>query len=652
MNRLATAAVLVVVLLVAVGGALIVANGQRRTSPVSGSPPIGSSFVPSTSPAPTAAESPRTTRGAAYDPGQVRAPTAQAPQSKLWFADGRWWGILADARGQFTIHWLDWKTQAWNDTRTLVDDRSGARADALWADGVLYVVSAGDKPTNPQDAVRVLRFSYDAGRARYTLDDGFPVVLAGGGASNVTIARDGFSRLWVSYLGGDGLTLVASDGDDHRWTAPFRPTAPKGSLPAEAAAIVAQPDRVVLVWTAANEDLLLSATHDPSAPPQQAWRVTPTAVDGLVDGPDQIDLKAAPESGGAVLVAVKTSLAERDGANPRDPQVLLLELQTDGSWTQHVVSLITDRGNWPLIAIDEERNEVIVLCVSPASGGRVYFKTASLDTLDFGVGIGAPFVASEQDAQLNRPTTTKQPVSSATGLVVVAADDRTGHYAHGAVGLGGAAPGQTAAGKSTTPVSSAAGVVLFSDTFDAHPDGEPVDSGWELSDPNLGTLTVAAAPSAVDHSARLAAASPELAASACRAIPPVDTGDLHLAAQVMVFGGPATDDAKIVAVRGGGIELVSVRLDQDGRLGYFNGPQRQDVNNAFDREAWFAVDVVIHLEQRTYDWNVTDIATGTRAGGTSGAAWRTTDRPPDKICFSTATGPGSGLLFDDVRVTR
>lgn len=652
MNRLATAAVLIVVLLVAVGGALIVANGQRRSSPVSGSPPAGSSLSPSTSAAPTPNESPRTTRGAAYDPGRVRAPTAQAPQSKLWFADGRWWGILADARGQFTIHWLDWKTQAWHDTKTLVDDRSGARADALWTDESLYVVSAGDKPTNRDDAIRVLRFSYDGGTARYTLDDGFPVVLAGGGASNLTVARDASGRLWVSYLGGDGLTVVASDGDDHRWTAPFRPTAPNGSLPAEAAAIVAQPDRIVLVWTAANQDAIFSAIHDPSARPQQGWRVTPTTVDGLVDGPDQIDVKAAPEAGGPVLAAVKTSLAERDGANPRDPQVLLLELQADGSWTQHVVSLVTDRGNWPLVAIDEERNEVIVLSVSPGSGGRVYVKTAPLDTLDFGVGIGDPFIASEQDAQLNRPTTTKQPVSSATGLVVLAADDRTGHYAHGAIGLGGPPPGEIAAGASTTPQSSTSGVVLFSDTFDSRADGEAVDTGWELSDPNLGTLTVVASPSAEDHSARLAAASPDLDASACRALPAVDAGELHLQAQVMVFGGPATDDAKILAVRGSGIELVSIRLAEDGRFAYFSGAERQDVDNAFDREGWFAVDMVVHLEQRTYDWTVTDIAAGARAGGASGAAWRATDHLPDKLCFSTATGPGSGLLFDDVRVTR
>ena len=651
MNRLVTAGVLVVVLVLAVGGALIVANGQRRSSPVAGSPSAGSSRFASTSPTASAQASPRSARGPAY-PETVRAPTAQAPQSKLWFADGRWWGILADADGQFSIHWLDWRTQAWHDTHTLVDERSGARADALWSDGSLYVASSGTKPTAAGDAIRILRFRYDPDSARYTLDDGFPVVLPGGGASDLTIARDGTGRLWLSYLGANGLALATSDGDDQRWSDPFRPLAPNGALPAESAAIVAQPDRVVLVWTAAAQNTLFSATHDPGDDPRSDWVVTPTTVDGLVDGPDQLDVKAGSEAGSPVLAAVKTSLAERATSNPRDPQLLLLALQDDGSWEQHVVSLVTDRGNWPLVSIDEAHGEVIVFSVSPGSGGRVFYKRATLDRLEFGVGVGEPFVASDLDGQLNRPTSTKQPVSAESGVVVLAADDRTGHYAHGAMSLGGVAPGSAPSGAWVVPRSTVDGVVLFSDTFDARPDGEQLAGGWELSDPTTGTLRVAAAPSAADHSARLAATSADLDASACRAIPPIETGDLHVRAQVMVFGGPATDDAKLVALRGRGLELASVRLNEDGSFGYFRGTERQQVASAFDRETWFQVELTLHLESRTYDWKVTDIVSGSPAAEAAGAAWRESDRLPDKVCFGTATGPGSGMLFDDVRVTR
>ncbi len=50
------------------------------------------------------------------------APTADKPQSKLWYADGKWWGSLFSPGSQsFTIHRLDWTTQSWTDTGVLVD---------------------------------------------------------------------------------------------------------------------------------------------------------------------------------------------------------------------------------------------------------------------------------------------------------------------------------------------------------------------------------------------------------------------------------------------------------------------------------------------------------------------------------------------------
>lgn len=653
MNRLATASVLVLVLVFAVIGALIVANGQRRSPPVTGSPVASgptTSTMESASAAPEVASS---TRGPGYHPSATRAPTAQSPQSKLWFAAGRWWGILANVNDRFSIHWLDWRTQVWHDTGTLVDERSGARADALWADGKLYIATAGSKPTAAADAIRVLRFSFDAADARYILDDGFPVLLTDGGAEYVTIARDGSGRLWIAYLGADGLALMSTDGDDHRWSPAFRPVAPADALPAETAAIVAQPDRVVLVWTATADDAVYSAMHDAGEPPRQGWRVTRTAVDGLVNGPDQLDVKAGDRTGGPVFAAIRTSLGERDNANGRDPQVLLLELRADGSWAQTVVSLVTDHGTWPLISIDEEGSSVTVFSVAPGAGGRVYAKTAAIGALDFGAGIGLSFVASDQDGQINRPTTTKQPVSAATGLVVLAADDRTGRYVHGARGLGGVAPGSGEhTDASSTPASSETGAVVFSDVFDAYPDHAPMPKGWQLSDPGTGTLEIVAAPSADDHSARLAAASPALAATVCRALPALGGGDLHAQAQVMVFGGPATDDAKLISLRGRGLELASVRLNEDGTLGYFSGSERQRVDSAFDRERWFGVEVTMHLDTRSYDWTLSDISSDTQVATATNVPWRATDRVPDRLCFGTATGPGSGILFDDVRVTR
>src|SRR5687767_15065337 len=63
----------------------------------------------------------------------VNAPSGEKPQSKLWFADNRWWGSLFNiSTGKYHIHWLNSATQKWIDTGTVLDDRPSAKADCLW----------------------------------------------------------------------------------------------------------------------------------------------------------------------------------------------------------------------------------------------------------------------------------------------------------------------------------------------------------------------------------------------------------------------------------------------------------------------------------------------------------------------------------------
>ena len=57
----------------------------------------------------------------------VRSPTTSTAQSKLWYADGRWWGALfGPTTNRLGIFTLDPKTQVWADTGTLIDERAGS----------------------------------------------------------------------------------------------------------------------------------------------------------------------------------------------------------------------------------------------------------------------------------------------------------------------------------------------------------------------------------------------------------------------------------------------------------------------------------------------------------------------------------------------
>src|SRR3954468_14773305 len=74
--------------------------------------------------------------------GGPNNPTAEKPESKLWFNDGTWWGSLFDNASQaFHIYRFNAATQSWTDTGTAIDDRNLSRPDTLWDGQHLYVAS-------------------------------------------------------------------------------------------------------------------------------------------------------------------------------------------------------------------------------------------------------------------------------------------------------------------------------------------------------------------------------------------------------------------------------------------------------------------------------------------------------------------------------
>jgi hypothetical protein len=57
-----------------------------------------------------------------------QGPTAAKTQSKLWFNDGLWWGILFDLSSEeFHIYRYDLTEDTWKDTGILVDGRNTSR---------------------------------------------------------------------------------------------------------------------------------------------------------------------------------------------------------------------------------------------------------------------------------------------------------------------------------------------------------------------------------------------------------------------------------------------------------------------------------------------------------------------------------------------
>src|SRR5215217_3179956 len=85
-------------------------------------------------------------------------PTADKPQSKLWYNDGFWWAVMFNQpAGNWQIYKLTWPS-AWNSTGIVVDTRVTSRADVLWDGSKLFIAAATRRSASNQALLS--RYSY------------------------------------------------------------------------------------------------------------------------------------------------------------------------------------------------------------------------------------------------------------------------------------------------------------------------------------------------------------------------------------------------------------------------------------------------------------------------------------------------------------
>lgn len=647
-------AVAVVVFIAASGG---LGRGSN-VGAVSSRSPAGST-IPSEAPTPSVvAQVPEGFDGPEFDPELIREPTAHKPQSKLWYHDGRWWGILLNPAGELTIHWLAWGTQAWSDTGVLVDPRGGMYSDVAVADdGALYVITAGGARTSggvatdlPDSANALFRrYSYDPDAARYQLDSGFPVAVTSGGASTATIDLDADGRPWMSYVSGGQVWISSTDGDDRRWYAPFPLPSQGNSAGVTQAAIIARDAEIGVLWSNEAEDAVYFASHVTGAD-IDAWSTSRIVVEGYENADDHLNVKALDGPGGGIYAVVKTSLNDVRPRLPDRELIVLLARDESGEWTKVVVGRVRDDHSRPILLVDESSRELYVFATAPGRFGDVYYKRSSLDDLRFATGRGELFM-SAVDHAISSPTTTKQPVGAETGIVVLATDTATHRYIHGAMSLGSVQPGmaEELPGAGREPSGPEAGTVLFHDTFDAYQPGESPLLPWKLTTEPQGLLTLV--PGLEGVGVRLHSATGE-AVRACHdastGTSPIFSVTARLAVERL-----GTNDGYLLSVRGPDSELASVRVVRDGELAVVNGEEKVRTGLVLAAGAWYDVTVRIDLTARTYAWGVRDATTGAELAAGTANVPASAEEAPDRVCFLSPTGSDPrGIVIDDVVAAR
>ncbi|GAA1264483.1 hypothetical protein GCM10009589_16480 [Arthrobacter pascens] len=437
--------------------------------------------------------------------GVSNPPTADKPQSKLWWNDGSWWANMWTTGSGWSIYRLDRGAATWVDTGVRSDTRGTTSSDTLWDGTHLYiasnVVTLGNSAAG--QPARLYRYSYSDGT--YTLDSGFPETISNNSSESLTIAQDSTGALWATWTqvaGATSTVFVNSSvpgGSD--WGAPFvvPGAADPNPTPDDLSAIVAfKGDEIGIMWTDQATGTAYWATHEDGESPQSAssWQIR-EAIKGnkLVD--DHLNIKTLQaDPTGRVYAAVKTSF--NDGSSdPNLAQLVLVVFKpATGSFEQTTIARTGDCVSRPQIMLDTQNNLVRAFHTAPSTSvagctftgvaGSIYEKTASMDNPVFENGRGTPVIEDANSANMNDVTSTKQSVNAATGLVVMASDHVAKRYWFSDRSLGTVPPDGTApvASFSANPTSGTAPLtVAFTDAST----GDPTSWAWEFGDGETAT---------------------------------------------------------------------------------------------------------------------------------------------------------------------
>jgi hypothetical protein len=237
-------------------------------------------------------------------------------------------------------------------------------------------------------------------------------------------------------------------------------------------------DRVGVMYSseAAGAMKTYFAVHRDSDP-DSAWAIeeVPTGY----DSDDHINLKA--DSAGRVYAALKTS-----NTAGSQPLILLMVRGTDGTWHRHVVGTYSESHTRPIVELDEAANRLDVFATHGQSGGEIIRKSTSLSAPAFPAGTGEIVMEDTAAEKLNDVTSTKQNVTAASGVVVLANNNTTDRYWHAELGGTGSPPLPAAPTPdfTATPTSGEGPLTV---AFQDASTGAPTSWAWSFGDGDKAT---------------------------------------------------------------------------------------------------------------------------------------------------------------------
>ena len=498
--------------------------------------------------------------------GSAYSPTGEKPQSKLWFNDGIWWGVMynkASTSKHFEIYRFNWATDTWTTTGVMVDARTKSSADALWTGSKLYTVSNVAPGATGDVNIYVTRYSYNSTTKTYSVDSSFPVAVHHRGVETVVMDRDTTGKLWVTFTdanssGGRNAYVTHTTTNDNTWITPYVvPVTGANTLKSDdISTIVAYSGNIGVMWSNQKDSAVYFAYH-PDGTADNNWISNP-AVQGPKYADDHLNIKSLQaDSAGQLFAVVKTSLNDVESSTSTKPSVLLLQLDTHGSWSRRTVWRIVDNVTRPIVLLDQQNRTIYAFTTvnyGSQDNGAIYYKSVSLDnpSMQFVEGLGTPFIVSSTDTHINNASSTKQALNSTTNLLVIAGDDTSNYYFHNKIVLGNGGPTLTPTATNTSAPTS-----VSTSTPTATSTGTPISTLTPSNTPTLGpTPTHTSTPAPTFTSTPTFTASSPPVASDFIFADGFESGDFSAWTSIAVDGGDLSVSPVAALVDSNGMHVL------------------------------------------------------------------------------------------------
>ena len=327
--------------------------------------------------------------------------TADKPQSKCWYYANKWWAALSVQR-EFSL--FEFSGNGWNKARILTENRLSFRADCTPVGDDVYILAYLARRSE------LYKLTYNGTTYEPAVGWETPSSIPVAGET-ATIARDSKGILWIATDESRSVVVYFSDDDGHSWQ---EPVVLQENINTDDITLIThfKDNQIGVFWSDQQREEFGFAIHNDGDIPG-LWIKEFIRGEGAI-ADDHLNVAVA--SDGTLYAAVKTEF-DTDG----EIQLGLLRRKISGEWSD--ISPITilsteETGTRPIIVLNEERGELYAFYTNWAeSPNTIGVKTARTDSLKFPKNT---IRVMESSTNLNNVSSTKQSVSSITGLMILA----------------------------------------------------------------------------------------------------------------------------------------------------------------------------------------------------------------------------------------